>query len=31
MKFTQDETALRVKLPERQPSEHAVAFKIAGA
>jgi len=29
--FTQDETALRVQLPEKQPSEHAVAFKINGA
>ena len=31
MKFTQDETALKVQLPEQQPSEHAIAFKIIGA
>jgi alpha-L-fucosidase len=31
MKFTQDETALTVQLPEQQPSEHAIAFKIIGA
>ena len=31
MKFTQDETALTVQLPEKQPGEHAVAFKIIGA
>ncbi len=31
MKFTQDETALTVQLPEKQPSEHAIAFKIVGA
>ena len=31
MKFTQDETALKVQLPEKQPSEHAIAFKIIGA
>jgi alpha-L-fucosidase len=31
MKFTQDETALTVQLPEKQPSEHAIAFKIIGA
>jgi len=31
MKFTQDEIALKVQLPEKQPSEHAVAFKIVGA
>ena len=29
--FTQDETALKVQLPEQQPSEHAIAFKINGA
>jgi alpha-L-fucosidase len=29
--FTQDETALTVRLPEQQPSEHAIAFKINGA
>jgi alpha-L-fucosidase len=31
MKFAQDETALTVQLPEKQPSEHAIAFKIIGA
>jgi alpha-L-fucosidase len=31
VKFTQDETALKVQLPEQQPSEHAIAFKIIGA
>jgi alpha-L-fucosidase len=29
--FTQNETALRVQLPEQQPCEHAIAFKINGA
>ena len=29
--FTQDEAGLKVQLPEKQPSEHAVTFKIAGA
>ena len=29
--FTQDETALKVRLPEKQPSEFAIAFKINGA
>ena len=29
--FTQDETALKVQLPEKQPTEHAIAFKISGA
>jgi alpha-L-fucosidase len=29
--FTQDETALRLQLPEKQPSQHAIAFKINGA
>jgi hypothetical protein len=31
MKFTQNETALTVQLPEKQPSEHAIALKIMGA
>ena len=31
MKFTQNETALTVQLPGKQPSEHAIAFKIIGA
>jgi alpha-L-fucosidase len=31
MKFTQTETALTVQLPEKQPSEHVIAFKIMGA
>ncbi len=29
--FTQDETALKVQLPEKAPSQHAVALKIVGA
>jgi len=29
--FTQDETALKAQLPEKQPSEHVIAFKINGA
>ena len=29
--FTQDETALKVQLPEKQPSEFAIAFRINGA
>jgi hypothetical protein len=31
MKFKQDDNTLTVQLPERQPSEHAIAFKIMGA
>jgi alpha-L-fucosidase len=31
MKFKQDENTLKVQLPEKQPSEHAIAFKIIGA
>jgi alpha-L-fucosidase len=31
VKFTQDEIALKVQLPEKQPSEHAIAFKIVDA
>ena len=31
MTFKQNETALTVQLPEKQPSEHAIAFKIIGA
>ena len=29
LKWTQDESALKVALPEQKPSEHAVAFRIA--
>jgi alpha-L-fucosidase len=29
--FTQDETALKVQLPEKRPCEYAIAFKINGA
>jgi len=29
--FTQDESGLKVQLPQNQPSEHAITFKIAGA
>ena len=29
--FTQDETALKVQLPEKAPSQHAIALKIIGA
>jgi alpha-L-fucosidase len=29
--FTQDETALKVRLPEKQPCEYAIALKINGA
>jgi alpha-L-fucosidase len=29
--FTQDETGLKIQLPEKAPSEHAVTFKIMGA
>jgi alpha-L-fucosidase len=31
VKFTQDETALKVELPPEKPSDYAVTFKIAGA
>jgi alpha-L-fucosidase len=31
MKFTQNEAALTVQLPEKPPCEHAIAFKIIGA
>jgi alpha-L-fucosidase len=31
MKFTQDETALKVQLPERPPSDLAICLKIMGA
>jgi alpha-L-fucosidase len=31
MKFTQDEAALKIQLPDQQPSEHAIAFKVIGA
>ncbi|MDP9173330.1 MAG: alpha-L-fucosidase [Planctomycetota bacterium] len=29
--FTQDETGLKVQLPEKQPSDHAITLKIMGA
>jgi alpha-L-fucosidase len=29
LKWTQDETGLRVQLPEQKPSDHAVTFRIA--
>jgi alpha-L-fucosidase len=29
--FTQDESGLKIQLPDHQPCDHAVAFKIAGA
>jgi len=29
LKFTQDATALRVQMPERKPSDHAITLKIA--
>ena len=29
--FTQDESGLKIQLPQQQPCDHAVAFKIAGA
>jgi alpha-L-fucosidase len=29
--FTQDGTALKVRLPEKQPCEYAIALKINGA
>ena len=31
VKFTQDEAALKVELPQQKPSDHAIALKIAGA
>jgi len=31
MKLAQNDTALTVELPEKQPSEHAIAFKMIGA
>jgi hypothetical protein len=30
-RIQQNETALTVQLPEKQPSEHAIALKIMGA
>jgi alpha-L-fucosidase len=30
LEFTQDETSLRIKLPEKQPGAHAFAFEIQG-
>lgn len=30
LEFTQHETGLRIKLPEKQPGEHAFAFEITG-
>jgi hypothetical protein len=31
VEFAQDENALKVQLPEKQPCDYAVAFKINGA
>ena len=31
LKFTQDETALRIELPPEKPSDHGVAFRVVGA
>ena len=31
LKFTQDQTALKVELPPEKPSDHASVFKIVGA
>ncbi|HMC60747.1 MAG TPA: alpha-L-fucosidase C-terminal domain-containing protein, partial [Candidatus Solibacter sp.] len=31
VKFTQDEIALKVELPQERPCDHAVTLKIAGA
>lgn len=31
VKFTQDQTALKVQLPPEKPSEHAVTLKVVGA
>ena len=31
VKFTQDESALKIELPPERPSDHAVCFRIAGA
>ena len=31
VKFTQDETALKIELPPEKPSDYAVTFKIVGA
>jgi alpha-L-fucosidase len=31
VKFTQDETALKVELPSEKPCDHAITLKIAGA
>lgn len=29
VKWTQDETGLKVQMPEQKPSDHAVTFRIA--
>jgi alpha-L-fucosidase len=31
VKFTQDETALKVELPGQKPSDYAIALKVVGA
>jgi hypothetical protein len=31
VKFTQDETALKVEMPPAKPSDHAITLKIVGA
>jgi alpha-L-fucosidase len=31
LKFTQDETALKVELPAQKPSDYAITFRVAGA
>jgi alpha-L-fucosidase len=31
LKFTQNEQALTVEMPPEKPSDHAIAFKVAGA
>jgi alpha-L-fucosidase len=31
LRFTQDEIALKIDLPQSKPSVHAVTFKIVGA
>jgi alpha-L-fucosidase len=31
LKWTRDDSGLRIELPEKKPSEHAVAFRVTGA
>ena len=31
MKFTQDETALKVELPAAKPSDYAITLRVVGA